>query len=248
MPDANWNELVPEENRLESPNRNDRRPATTTPTHIVVHVTGTDSFESVKRTFMAQRSVSAHYLITKQGRLFQFVPDSDRASHAGISSTERALYGRGRATWSRYLKYFSWYKAYPRDARFVDGDLQPVWGRTEPVFVGRANEQPWPEYDYFAARWGDGNVPVNFDVDSDPNNYSIGIELLGFGSKTPDDRVYTLAMYMTLRQLVDNLSDKYAIRLVKGRVVGHEDVHPVGRFGWDPGQGFDWNGVYEPAG
>ena len=62
--------LILHGNRLESPNKNARRPSSLTPTHVVIHVTGTDSLSSVWETFMAPNSVSAPYLITKEGKLF----------------------------------------------------------------------------------------------------------------------------------------------------------------------------------
>lgn len=244
MPDPkDWNELVSLPNRLQSPNRNSRKPATALPTHIVIHVTGTNSIPGVKNLFMAPNSVSAHYLIAKDGDLVQFVPDGYRAWHAGIDSNTRKLYRKGGAVWKRYLKYFSWYTAYPNDAIYVDGDLVPVWDKSEAVFVARADGQPWSEYGYFTNRWVGWDLPVNFDVDPDPNNYAIGIETLGFGSRTPDPASYTPAMYATLQQLVGDLSQKYSIPMQKGRVVGHEDVNPIARFGWDPSGGFDWSVV-----
>lgn len=138
---TDWNDLVQTANRFQSPNRNSRKPATVNPTHIVIHVTGTDSLESVKRTFMAANSVSSHYLVTKDGQLLQFVPDRYRAWHAGIESTARSLYRKGAAQWTRYLKYFSWYEAYPTDSIYVNGDLKPVWDKTEAVFIARADGQ-----------------------------------------------------------------------------------------------------------
>jgi hypothetical protein len=148
------------------------------------------------------------------------------------------------AQWKRYLKYFSWYKGYPASSIYVDGDLEPVWDKTEAVFVARGDGQPWPEYNYFGSRWPGEDLPVNFEVDTDPNNYAIGIETLGLGAKTPDPTVYPPAMYSTLRSLVADLSQKYAIPMKKGRIVGHEDVNPLARFGWDPGSGFDWSVVH----
>jgi N-acetyl-anhydromuramyl-L-alanine amidase AmpD len=246
MPDSTeWNSLVPVANRLQSPNSNSRKPASLVPTHIVVHVTGTDDLASVRKTFMAADSVSAHYLVTKDGQLIQFVPDRYRAWHAGIETTARNLYRKGAAQWRRYLKYFTWYKAYPAGSVYVDGDLKPVWDKTEAVFVARADGQPWPEYDYFATRWPGQDLPINFDVDADPNNYAIGIETLGFGATTPDPAIYTAAMYATLRRLVTDLSQKYGIPMKKGRVVGHEDLNPLARFGWDPAAGFEWSRVYD---
>jgi hypothetical protein len=101
--------------------------------------------------------------------LFQFVPDAYRAWHAGLDSSSRKIYKKEKSVWKRYLKYFNWYKGYPRDAVYVDGDLKPVWDKSEAAFVARAHGQDWPEYDYFAARWGSADKPVNFENDSDPN-------------------------------------------------------------------------------
>jgi hypothetical protein len=245
MPAPEWNGLVPEDGRFESPNRNTRKPSNLVPTHIVIHVTGTDSLSSVEKTFMASNSVSAHYLVTKEGQLLQFVRDGHRAWHAGIDSPTRSLYRKGVARWTKYLKYFNWYKGYPSDAVYVDSDLKPVWDQTEAVFVARADGSPWSQYTYFLSRWPGNDVPINFEHDSDPNNFSIGIETLGFGSKNNDPAVYTPAMYASLRTLVLDLSQKYGIPLEKGRVVGHEDVNPIARFGWDPSGGFDWSRVHQ---
>lgn len=244
MPTEKWNELVAPENRLASPNRNSRKPADRTPTHIVIHVTGTNDLASVTETFSKAKSVSAHYLVGREGTLFQFVPDELRAWHAGIDSATQRLYRKGKDLWRQYLRYFDWYHGYPGDARYVDGDLKPVWDKHEAIFVARADGSVWPEYDHFGTRWPDATMPVNFDVDPDPNNYSIGIETLGFGAKTPDPDVYPEPMYVRLRELVSNLSQKYDIPMIAGRVVGHEDVNPIGRFGWDPGAGFDWSRVH----
>ena len=178
---VDWNELVPPGRRFASPNFNARKPAGLKPTHIVIHVTGTDSLASVKQTFMAKNSVSAHYLVGKDGALLQFVPDGSRA---------------------------------------------------------------WPEYDFFFQRWPGLKSPVNFDLDPDPNNYAIGIETLGVGGKIGDPKAYTPAMCGALRALIFDLSKKYAIPMEKGRVIGHEDVNPIGRFGRDPCAGFDWTKVY----
>ncbi len=193
---------------------------------------------------MAENSVSAHYLIGKDGALFQFVPDSYRAWHAGVDSNTRALYKKGAQVWQRYLKYFNWFKGYSKGAIYLDGDLKPVWDETEAAFVAHGDNSLWTEFDYFRNRWNNADYPVNFSNDPDPNNYSIGIETLGFGSKNGDAGTYTPEMYSTLQQLLADLSAKYGIPLKKGRVIGHEDVNPIGRFGWDPSTGFNWSNIY----
>jgi len=242
---TDWNELVTPSNVLESPNKNARKPASATPTHIVIHVTGTNDLDSVKKTFLTPNSVSAHYLVTPLGELFQFVKDGGRAYHAGIDTNTRKLYRKGYEKWFGYLKYFNWYKNYPNDAVYLDGDAKPVWDKDEAVFVARIDGTSWPDFTYFRERWPGVDIPVNFDVEPDPNNYSIGIECLSIGAKTKDQTAYSDEMYEALGSLTKNLSVKYGIPRTKGRIVGHEDVNPIGRFGWDPNAGFDWTMIYD---
>ena len=97
------------------------------------------------------------------------------------------------------------------------------------------------DYDYFKERWPNRTFPINFEVDPDPNNYSIGIECLSLGAKTPDPKVYTDQMYDSLNRLIDNLCEKYMIPRSREFILGHEDVNPVARFGWDPNSGFEWD-------
>lgn len=241
---TDWNELVPEANRLDSKNADARRPARTTPTHIVIHVTGEESLDKVKAIYLKKNSVSPHYLITPSGQLFQFVKDGGRAWHAGIESDIGKLYRRGYEQWSKYLRYFDWYEGYPQNALYLGPDLKPVSRKAGAMFVARHDRTSWPDFRYFRRRWRGRDIPVNFDVDPDPNNYSIGIELLTKGAKRKNKKAYSRAMYEMLNILLKNLSWKYRIPRKKGRVVGHEDLNPVGRFGWDPNSGFDWARVY----
>src|SRR5262245_24067537 len=102
-----WNPMVPASRRIETSMMTKGRPIPK-PTHVVCHVTGTDSFQNVKNEFLT--SVSAHYLIDKAGLIYQFVPEEDQAWHAGIKAPVQALYAKGPAVWRKYLYYFSWAK------------------------------------------------------------------------------------------------------------------------------------------
>jgi len=247
MPSASdWNDLVPSTNRFDSPNRNIGGMAAGGPTHVVIHVTGTTNLGSVQNTFMnSSQQRSAHYVIAANGTLFQFARDADRAWHAGIGAPVRSLYARGPSVWRRHLRYFDWYRGYPADAVYVDANLQPT-SQDSAVFVARADDRVWPHYGYFSTRWPGQSLPVNYAANPDPNRYAIGIETMGVGGSTNDPNVYPPAMYQTLDRLLADLSAKYGIPRHKGRVVGHEDVNPVERFGWDPNAGFDWSAVYRP--
>ena len=243
---SDWNELVPMGNRFDSPNKNSGGMVGGQPTHVVIHITGTNDQQSVHNTFMnASQQRSAQYLIGADGSLFQYARDRDRAWHAGIGATVRALYARAPSVWRRYLRYFSWYRGYPADAVYVDADLQPTT-KASAAFVAQGGGGPWTHYTYFDRRWPGQAGPHNYVVDPDPNRYAVGIETMGVGGPTNNPGVYTPAMYKTLDRLLDNLSAKYSIPRQKGRMVGHEDVNPVERFGWDPNAGFDWSVVYKP--
>ena len=56
------------------------------PTMVVIHYTSNDDAErSIETLTSPVRKVSAHYLIDSHGRLFQLVPESQRAGHEGQS-------------------------------------------------------------------------------------------------------------------------------------------------------------------
>jgi hypothetical protein len=95
-PDAmEFNELVPPANRLANcPNQGDRR-GFVTPTHIILHITGTDTLAPARDRFMNPAAqASAHYIVDKDGALFQLVVDGRRAFHAGIQAI-KTLYDVG---------------------------------------------------------------------------------------------------------------------------------------------------------
>src|SRR5947207_14450767 len=237
---SDWNDLVAPENRFDTPNKNASRPASITkPTHIVIHVTGQNVFSKAHNEFMnatAQRS--AHYLIKKDSTIVQYAKDSVRAWHAGIKDYVKALYDKGTFEWKKYLKYFDWYKGYPDDAKYLNSDLSPATTAAESALVARADNKDWDHYAYWS-KHGTRTQPINYEVSKDPNAYAIGIELLTEGSKNKagyDDKLYD-----GLHVLLPDLCSKYDIPVDKDHIIGHEDVNPVERFGWDPGAGFDWD-------
>jgi N-acetyl-anhydromuramyl-L-alanine amidase AmpD len=236
-----WNPIVPATNRIPTDTKTAGRPVPK-PTHIVCHITGSTSLQGVIHEF--KTSVSPHYLIGKDGALYQFVDEADQAWHAGIKSGVAALYEQPPSTWQKYLYYFDWAK-YPVGSVFVDKNFLPVQGGHMATYVARADNSTWPDYGYFRNKWGPDAGPVNFDVDKRPNAYSVGIEILSVGAKTPTAASYSPAMYATLTRLVRDISTRNGIPMQKGRVVGHEDINPVQRWGWDPNQGFDWSKVWE---
>ena len=69
-----------------SPNFGERRGGTR-PSLVVIHYTAMDTAESaLERLCSREYEVSAHYLITRDGRSFQLVAETKRAWHAGSGS------------------------------------------------------------------------------------------------------------------------------------------------------------------
>jgi len=233
-----WNPNVPNDRRFNG-KMTPGRPAQ--PTHVVCHITGTNSFTSVKREFLS--SASAHYVIDKDGVLFQFVEEDNRAWHAGIKSPVQVQYDKPGTEWRKLLYHFDW-ATYPADTVWVDGNLNPVHSRPEATFAMKPDGSEWGDYQYFKDRWGNAAGPLNYTVSKRPNDYGVAIEILSTGNKRPLASAYTEAMYATLANLVADICGRYGIPQQKGRVCGHEDVNPVQRYGWDPNQGFDWSRVW----
>ncbi len=67
--------------RIPSPNHNERRP-----NYVILHDTSNDNIERPLKTLTdPAREVSAHYLIGRDGTLYQLVDEQRRAWHAGQS-------------------------------------------------------------------------------------------------------------------------------------------------------------------
>lgn len=234
-----WNSTIPTERRFQgkmTPGRSG------SPTHVVCHITGTDSFSSVRNEFLSE--ASAHYVIDKQGLVFQFVEEENQAWHAGIKAAVQAQYDKVGLGWRKLLYHFEW-DTYPPGSIWLNEKLKPVQGRREATFVAQPDGSDWARYDYFKERWGAGAGPVNYAHSKRPNDYAIAIEILSFGAPKASAQAYTPAMYDALEALVDDICNRHAIPQSKGHVVGHEDVNPVQRYGWDPAQGFNWSRVWK---
>jgi len=161
-----------------SPNYNTRQP-----TLIVLHHTEQDSVQQSLDTLRTRNSggqVSAHYLVGKDGSLYQLVPDSLRAWHAGaghwgtISDINSASIGieldndgespfppAQIATLLRLLEDLSTRLRIPREAVIGHADLAPA---------RKVDPSRWFPWDQLAAAgfgtWpdpADGPAPPGFD-------------------------------------------------------------------------------------
>lgn len=237
-----WHPDIPDERRFDSPNQSDRR-GDQQIKRIVIHITGTSSLSRVISSF-TNPGASAHYLVDQEGLLYQFVPEHKKAWHSGIKSYIRRLYANRDGHWRKYKRYFDWHRGYPSNARFFDANMREVSEGPDAALVTRNDGREWSDYQYFDDRWGRRSTPLGFLADGgDPNNASIGIEILSVGSRSFDPGHYSSAMYRTLEDLVDTICARHSIPKTKDFIVGHEDVNPVERWGWDPNQGFEWDRV-----
>lgn len=247
--DSGWNPSIIQRRIHESPNQGARRGGASVE-RIVIHITGTNSLDVVRDRFLNPRAQSsAHYLIEPNGALHQFVAEDRRAWHSGINRTIRGIYDRNDGSWRRYKRYFGWAKTqgwYPADSVYLDENLN-LLGSNElnrARLVMPAGGGEWPDYSYFDAAWGRAPLPVGYGEGTrDPNNDSIGIEVLSMGSKRSDPSVYTPEMYAALSGLVADICVRHGITPSRETVCGHEDVNPVERWGWDPNRGFEWDRI-----
>jgi N-acetylmuramoyl-L-alanine amidase len=77
IPVGSGNQVI----QLPSPNHNERRP-----NYVIIHDTSNDTIERPLKTLTdPAREVSAHYLIGRDGTLYQLVDENRRAWHAGQS-------------------------------------------------------------------------------------------------------------------------------------------------------------------
>lgn len=240
-----WDPRIPDERRHVTKKRSNRRGPSVE--HVVLHITGNADFNAVRNTFMSQPA-SAHYLVTTAGEIHQFVPETHAAWHSGIQPHIKKLYNSG--DWRKYKRYFGWAGHHYDDdgpVVYVDRDFRDLPSKNGAALVRQADGSDWSAYDYFDRKWGRG--PLIYPVGYHPtdrvgiNHKSIGIEILSIGSPNPGPPHYTDAMYAALTPLVDEICARHGLTKNKRTVCGHEDVNPVERWGWDPGQGFDWDRV-----
>ncbi len=202
---------------------------TRTPWGVMLHTTGDGVPQAAYRDEMEPLEAARKiYGGMKEGPTFCISPDGsieryrDPASvtwHCGVTATQR------------------------RD--FLTGHWEEILGKTYSGVLS-----------WWKARWPGVSSPQHLYPSESPNQDYIGIELIPCGTYTkqnggswkpvfgvpfgPKGR-FTGAQYTAAAMLCLTLCGDYSIPIhSKGRVLGHEDVNPITRPGWDPGACFNY--------
>lgn len=206
---------------------------------LLVHSTGNgvpqraidkneDPFETgikVYKNMDASNGVGPHYMICPKGQIVKFREPTLIAWHAGTSVWERE--------------------------QFMTGN----WETT--------NRVPRETVNDWRRRWPKVKSPQHLFPAKSPNLSYVGVELIPcgvykkgvhweskFGEPVGEFGRYTDEQYETLAKLFVDLAAQFKWPKKcrrTGRLVGHEDVNPISRPGWDPGafrDWFDWNHLY----
>jgi N-acetyl-anhydromuramyl-L-alanine amidase AmpD len=188
---------------------------------VCVHTTGSGVYkprstplEVVKRLYTQQQSNFAHYVLDTDGVLVQIADELVRSWHAGIEKADREKYTSG--AWKRGLTKTAisiWQKAWP--------------DKKNPLEI----------------------VPEVHD----PNESYISLEMIPTKGPVAPHKTFTDTQYDVLARWLYDLWGRYGFLQAKGqndvhywqamrsqgRLVGHEDLEPLGRWdsygGWDPG-------------
>lgn len=132
------------------------------------------------------------------------------------------------------------------------------YGVSAHYLIGRDGEvYYWVPEDMVAYHAGKGQLEKFPDYTDRLNHYSIGIEIMGIGTKEemsimmdgdvydsiePSNIGYTDAQYATLETLIDALIEKYPdIKKDRTHIIGHDEYAPDRKT--DPGSLFEWEKI-----
>lgn len=190
---------------------------------VIVHTTGDTDLDKILRFYESPDGLQPHYVIDVDGVIRRIVMEDHIAWHCKIDPAEARLYQLGYSEWSTW-----------------------TWRYDRPVHLG--NE--FPGYRFWRADWAGMESPLELVTGSHPNSSSIGIELQQPDKPTAD--VFTDAQYDALTALLQDVHEREGVPLDRRHLLGHSDCSPMRRCnaagGWDPGQRFSWNRVWDLLG
>jgi N-acetyl-anhydromuramyl-L-alanine amidase AmpD len=194
----------------------------TPPVAFVVHTTGETDLDNILAFYTDLDGYQPHYMIETIGTVRRIVADDLVAYHAKIDKAEAGLYRLGWANWSQW----DWHDGAPRH-------------------LG----QEFTGYRTWRDTWRPKGIgsPLDLVTGDHPNNRSIGIELQQ--PTDPGPLVFTEDQYKALAELLRDAGGRLGVRLDREHVLGHYDVSPMRRStfrgGWDPGELFSYNHLFD---
>ncbi len=183
---------------------------------------GKSHLDVARETYLAMGMVGPHYVIDPFGSVEQYAKPETVRYHVGIEAEHRRS--------------------------FLDGHWEVD-----------ANRIPRPVVAWWKARWPGIKSPSHLYPGPSANKAYIGIELIPAGRYVKnsdwtfehgtrvgfDKQRFSLEQYIALARLCNQLAEENGLDLEKdGVLVGHEDLNPYSRPGWDPGdmnKTFSWS-------
>ncbi|MDP3910583.1 MAG: N-acetylmuramoyl-L-alanine amidase [Gemmatimonadales bacterium] len=152
--------------------------------------------------------------------------------------------GAGAPHWLAPVDRVAWHTAPLAD--FYATDRWRLWARPPGEGWTRHGRDPARVWDWWDARWPGVESPRLLATGRQPNDVSIGVDLL-----PTVDGEFTPCQMQAANRLVLDLCCDHDVPHLRGYVLGHEDVDPCGRgavrrrgiiYGvpWDPGPRLDW--------
>lgn len=204
---------------------------------ICVHTTGNGIPEGAARqqkrplevaraTYLSMGLVGPHYVIDPYGEVDQYAPVNRVRYHVGVEAEQRRS--------------------------FLDGH-----------WLEDKNRIPAAVTAWWQARWPGVQSPSHLYPSKRPNVDYVGIELIPCGRYVVqpgivksswqwehgtrcsfDKQRFSIEQYVALARLCNSIAEQNGLDLDRtGVLVGHEDLNPYTRPGWDPGdmnQTFSW--------
>lgn len=189
------------------------------------HKNGTDLLVTAREVYDGMGSVGPHYVIAPDGRVDFYTPANLTRHHVGLEPEHRRSFLDGH---------------WEEDANRIDRKVVAWW----------------------KARWPNIKSPSHLYPSKSANQDYIGIELIPAGryidrkgwtfdprySKPGFDKQrFSVESYVALAKLLKQLALEHSLDYNQpGVLVGHEDLNPYTRPGWDPGdynQTFSWGMV-----
>ncbi|MBL8483361.1 MAG: N-acetylmuramoyl-L-alanine amidase [Rhodocyclaceae bacterium] len=195
-----------------SPNHDARRP-----TLVVLHHTSNDTAARALATLTdPAREVSAHYLITRAGKLYQLVEESRRAWHAGVSWWDGAADVNSRSIGIELDNNGAEPFAEPQIARLIEllADLKTRYGLAATSFVGHADVAPrrktdpsryfpWPRLAALGfGLWCEAPAPAAPAFDPEA-----GLAALGYDTSDMDAAVRAFRLHYRQTDMAAELDD-----------------------------------------